>query len=170
MQTLSSPARIAEAGPVRHDLAADQRVLAFTIGSQSYAVDILQVCEIRSYTEPLNISRSAADLLGVINLRGEMVPVYDLRLRLGAVSPRYDEQTSVIVVERDGQRLGAVVDGVSDVLDLAAEHLRPMPSLPGLSSSGHLLGIATIDDQMLVLVDVASLMGPAADAAVEALH
>ncbi|MFM9917004.1 MAG: chemotaxis protein CheW, partial [Rhizobacter sp.] len=105
-----------------------------------------------------------------INLRGEMVPVFDLRLRLGAVSPQYDEQTSVIVVERDGQRLGAVVDGVSDVLDLAAEHLRPVPCLPGFASSGHLRGIATIGDQMLVLVDIASIVGPVADVAAEALH
>ncbi|MFM9917816.1 MAG: chemotaxis protein CheW, partial [Rhizobacter sp.] len=107
MQTMLSPTRTAERPPAHGEPVVGKRVLAFKIGSQSYAVDILQVCEIRSYTEPLNISRSATDLLGVINLRGEMVPVFDLRLRLGAVSPQYDEQTSVIVVERDGQRLGA---------------------------------------------------------------
>ncbi|MBX9716587.1 MAG: chemotaxis protein CheW [Burkholderiaceae bacterium] len=170
MPSLSSPHAATAIRPDHAELRQAQRVLTFTIGLQSYAVDILQVCEIRSHTEPLNISRSATDLLGLINLRGEMVPVFDLRLRLGAVSPRCDATTSVIVVELDGRRLGAVVDGVSDVLDLSAAHLRPVPSLPGLASSGHLRGIATIDDQMLVLIDIASLLGTPADAAVEAVH
>jgi purine-binding chemotaxis protein CheW len=170
MQSLSSTVRTTDTVAESRTPCEGQRVLTFSIGSQSYAVDILQVCEIRSYTEPLNVSRSTSDLLGVINLRGEMVPVFDLRLRLGAVSPRCDQTTSVIVVELEGRRLGAVVDGVSDVLDLSAEHLRPVPSLPGCSSSDHWRGIATIGEQMLVLVDIASLIGTAANVAVAAVH
>ena len=170
MQTLTSPTRTETVRPEPGDSPESQRVLAFKIGSQSYAVDILQVCEIRSYSAPMKLAHSPCDQLGVMNLRGEMVPVVDLRLRLGAAACEYDAQKSVIVVERDGKRLGAVVDSVSDVLDLAAEHLRPVPSMPGFSSSGHLRGIATIDDQMLVLVDIASLVGSAANVAVAALH
>lgn len=160
----------AASAPQQAEITEAQRVLAFTIGTQSYAVNILQVCEIRSYAEPLKISDAGADLLGLINLRGEMIPIIDLRLRLGSTALRYDETTSVIVVERGGRRFGAVVDDVKDVLDLNVEHVRPMPALPGVSSRGCFQGIASIDDQMLVLVDVAALVGPSSPLAIDALH
>ncbi len=134
--------------------------LAFKIGSEEYGVDILRVQEIRSYEKPTTIANAAADLKGVVNLRGVIVPIIDLRLKLGLPEARYDHLTVVIVLNIGQRVVGVVVDGVSDVLTLEREHLRPVPILDMDVDRDHLLALGSVDDRMLILLDIEKLLAP----------
>lgn len=159
MPTSQSPARTDQGSglpPPMHALAGEY--LAFRLGGEEYAVDILRVQEIRSYERPTRMARVPAFVLGVINLRGIIVPVMDLRLRLGLSSPNYDTFTSVIVLHLGDRVVGVVVDSVSDVITLKNDQIRPAPDFTAGPSGQHVTGIGTVEDRMLILVDVATLV------------
>lgn len=128
--------------------------LAFKIGKEEYGVDILRVQEIRSYEKPTTIANAPADLKGVVNLRGVIVPIIDLRLKLGLTTVQYDHLTVVIVLNIGPRVVGVVVDGVSDVLTLEREQLRPVPALRGDFDPEHLLAIGSVGKRMLILLDI----------------
>lgn len=128
--------------------------LAFKIGNEEYGVDILRVQEIRSYEKPTTIANAPADLKGVVNLRGVIVPIIDLRLKLGLTTVQYDHLTVVIVLNIGQRVVGVVVDGVSDVLTLEREQLRPVPALRGDFDPEHLLAIGSVGKRMLILLDI----------------
>lgn len=134
--------------------------LAFRIGSEEYGVDILRVQEIRSYEKPTSIANSAAELQGVVNLRGLIVPIIDLRLKLGMPKATYDHLTVVIVLNLGRQVVGVVVDSVSDVLTLEQEQLRAVPALDMDIDQDHLLAIGSVGDRMLILLDIEKLLEP----------
>lgn len=158
LHTLSSLGSIPDAAPtVLTDL---REFLAFKIGNEEYGVDILRVQEIRSYEKPTTIANAAADLKGVVNLRGVIVPIIDLRLKLGLPQARYDHLTVVIVLNIGQRVVGVVVDGVSDVLTLEREQLRPVPALDMDVDRDHLLAIGSVDDRMLILLDIEKLLAP----------
>lgn len=138
--------------------------LAFRIGSEEYGVDILRVQEIRSYERPTSIANSAADLRGVVNLRGQIVPIIDLRLKLGLPKVTYDHLTVVIVLNLGPQIVGVVVDSVSDVLTLQPGQLRAVPTLDMEADQDHLMAIGSVDDRMLILLDIEKLLEPASAA------
>ena len=130
--------------------------LAFKIANEEYGVDILRVQEIRSYEKPTTIANAPEHLKGVVNLRGVIVPIVDLRIKLGVGvdEVRYDHLTVVIVLNIGNRVVGVVVDGVSDVLTLEPSQLRPVPALDSNFDPEHLLAIGSVDERMLILLDI----------------
>ena len=137
--------------------------LAFKLGREEYGVDILRVQEIRSYEKPTTIANAAAGFKGVVNLRGVIVPIIDLGLRLGMQAARYDALTVVIVLNIGQRVVGVVVDAVSDVLTLEPDQLRPVPAMDAEADQDHFLAIGSVDDRMLILLDIEKLLAPALD-------
>ncbi len=137
--------------------------LTFRLGGEEYGIDILRVQEIRSYEQPTRIANAPAFVKGVVNLRGTIVPIVDLRIKLGCERVDYDSFTVVIVLNVRGRVVGAVVDSVSDVLQLAADRVKPAPELSsGNVDTSYITGIANVPgedkDRMLILVDIEALM------------
>ena len=128
--------------------------LACKIANEEYGVDILRVQEIRSYEKPTSIANAPEHLKGVVNLRGVIVPIIDLRIKLGVGEVRYDHLTVVIVLNIGDRVVGVVVDGVSDVLTLEPSQLRPVPALDSNFDPDHILAIGSVDERMLILLDI----------------
>jgi purine-binding chemotaxis protein CheW len=140
-------------------ITGDERgCLSFRVGGEEYAVDILAVQEIRAYEKPTRIADAPPSVLGVIHLRGIIVPIIDLRLRLGFANPAYDVFTVVIILNVGGRMSGVVVDAVSDVLHLRPEEIRAAPALEGTPAARFILGLASIEDRLLVLVDIEKMV------------
>ena len=132
--------------------------LAFKLGAEEYGMDILRVQEIRSYEEPTRIANAPPFIKGVVNLRGVIVPIVDMRLKFKLETANYDSFTVVIVLNIGSRVMGMVVDAVSDVITLTPEQLRPVPEFNSAIESSHLLAIGAIDERMLILVDIEKLM------------
>ena len=132
--------------------------LAFKLGDEEYGIDILRVQEIRSYEKPTRIANAAAFIKGVVNLRGVIVPIVDMRLKFNLEHAEYNSFTVVIVLNIGARLVGMVVDAVSDVITLNPEQMRPVPEFNAAIDSEHLLAIGAIDDRMLILVDIEKLM------------
>lgn len=144
------------AGPSQ--TAAAREFLSFRLGTEEYGIEILKVQEISSYQQPTRIANTPDFILGVVNLRGAIVPIIDLRLRFGLRNPAYDGATVTIVINLHGRVIGVVVDSVSDVISLTQEQLRPIPEFSSVIPTDHLMAIATLEDRMLTLVDIERLM------------
>jgi purine-binding chemotaxis protein CheW len=138
-------------GAVREEA---REVLVFVLGGEEYAVDILKVQEIRGYEKVTPIPGAPAYLKGVVNLRGIIVPVIDMRLKFGLADPKYDSFTVVIILRVAGRVIGVVVDGVSDVVRLAANDVKAAPALGAIVDSGFLAGLATQGERMILLLDI----------------
>ncbi|CAN5378990.1 chemotaxis protein CheW [soil metagenome] len=132
--------------------------LAFKLGSEEYGIDILRVQEIRSYEEPTAIANAPAFMKGVVNLRGVIVPIIDMRLKFQLEKANYDSFTVVIVLNIGKRVVGMVVDAVSDVISLSPEQLRPVPEFNSVIDSDHLLAIGAVQGRMLIMVDIEKLM------------
>ena len=151
----ATPSRLGVApGGHAPELTDIREFLAFKIGNEEYGVDILRVQEIRTYEKPTTIANATGELLGVMNLRGVIVPILDLRLKLGQSAVQYDHLKVVIVLHIGQRTVGVVVDGVSDVLTLEREQLRPVPALRGNVKPEHLLAIGSVGPRMLILLDI----------------
>jgi len=135
--------------------------LAFKLGREEYGIDILRVQEISSYEEPTRMANAPAFIKGVINLRGVIVPIVDMRMKFNLEQVNYDSFTVVIVLNIGTQVIGMVVDGVSDVITLTPEQLRPVPEFSSAIGSDHLLAIGSLEDRMLILLDIEKLMSSA---------
>ena len=139
--------------------------LTFQLGTEEYGIDILRVQEIRSYEQPTRIANSPAFIKGVVNLRGVIVPIVDLRLKLGCDSAEYNAFTVVIVLNVRGRVVGAVVDSVSDVLELNRDHIKPAPEMNSSVDTGFITGIGCVkngdEQRMLILMDIEGLMSSA---------
>ena len=133
---------------------AVREVLVFVLGAEEYGVDILKVQEIRGYDKVTPIANAPAFLKGVMNLRGVIVPVIDLRVKFALGEVRYDGFTVVIILRVAGRVVGVVVDGVSDVVHLAASEIRPAPNLGTLVDQSYLAGVGTQGERMIMLVDI----------------
>jgi len=132
--------------------------LAFTLGQEEYGIDILRVQEIRGY-EPVTRIANAPDFIkGVVNLRGIIVPVVDMRIKLNLGTPTYDQFTVVIILSIAGRVVGMVVDSVSDVMTLTPEQVKPAPEMGTSFDSDYLIGLGTLNERMLILVDIDKLM------------
>ncbi|MFZ6691467.1 chemotaxis protein CheW [Undibacterium sp. SXout20W] len=132
--------------------------LAFTLGNEEYGIDILKVQEIRGYEAVTRIANAPEFLKGVINLRGIIVPVVDMRIKFNLGSPTYDQFTVVIILNIEGRIVGMVVDSVSDVTTLLPEQVRPSPEMGTTFNTEFLIGLGTLEDRMLILVDIDKLM------------
>jgi purine-binding chemotaxis protein CheW len=133
---------------------ASREVLVFVLGKEEYGVDILKVQEIRGYEKVTPIPAAPAYLKGVVNLRGIIVPVIDLRIKFGMADPQYDSFTVVIILRLASRVIGMVVDGVSDVVALAPSEVKPAPQLGSLVDSSFLAGLATQGERMVLLLDI----------------
>ena len=140
-----------------HD-GSGSEYLAFTLGSEEYGIDILKVQEIRSYEQPTRIANAPAFIKGVVNLRGVIVPIVDLRVKLACESVEYNGFTVVIVLNVRGRVVGAVVDSVSDVLELGAGTIKPAPEMHTAVDTSFITGIGSVSDRMLILMDIEALM------------
>jgi purine-binding chemotaxis protein CheW len=138
-----------------------REMLVFKLGSEEYGVDILKVQEIRGYEKVTPIPRSPDYLKGVVNLRGTIVPVIDLRIRFGMPDPKYDSLTVVIVLRIAGRIVDAVVDAVSDVVRLAENEIREAPKLGAMVDSSYLSGVATQGERMILALDIEKLLSAA---------
>jgi purine-binding chemotaxis protein CheW len=138
--------------------AESKEILAFTLGSEEYGIDILRVQELRGYETVTRIAKSAEFIKGVVNLRGIIVPIVDMRIKFKLGEPTYDQFTVVIILNILGRVVGMVVDSVSDVIALTAEQIRPAPEMGSAVNSDYLTGLGTIEDRMLILIDIDKLM------------
>ena len=141
-----------------NDQAASREVLAFKLGQEEYGIDILAVQEIRGYEAVTRIANAPAFIKGVVNLRGVIVPVVDMRIKFDLANPTYDSTTVVIVLNLGKNTVGMVVDSVSDVINLTAGQIRPAPAMGGSFSADYLTGVGTVGERMLILLDIVSLM------------
>lgn len=132
--------------------------LVFMLGKEEYAVDILKVQEIRDYSAVTRIANAPDFIKGVINLRGVIVPIVDMRICFGFGAPTYDQFTVVIILDIAGRTLGMVVDSVSDVITLPTDQIKPARDLGSTMGANYLTGLATVGDRMLILLDIESLM------------
>ena len=137
---------------------AGREYLSFVLGDAQYCIDILKVQEIRTYEAPTRIANTPAFIKGVINLRGNIVPIIDLRVKFGLPEQRYDTQTVVIVLNIAKRTVGVVVDGVSDVISVAAADIKPPQELGGALDTQYLQGLATVNGQMMIIIDIERLM------------
>jgi purine-binding chemotaxis protein CheW len=143
--------------------------LTFRLGAEEYGIDILRVQEIRSYEPPTRIANAPSFIKGVVNLRGVIVPIIDLRLKLGCEQAEYNAFTVVVVLNVRGRVVGAVVDSVSDVLELAKAEIKPAPELNSSVDASYITGIGTVKtgqgeeatERMLILMDIEGLMSSA---------
>jgi purine-binding chemotaxis protein CheW len=132
--------------------------LAFTLGSEEYGIDILKVQEIRGYEAVTRIANAPEFIKGVINLRGIIIPVVDMRIKFKLGTPVYDQFTVVIILNIGGRIMGMVVDSVSDVTTLMPDQVKPSPEMGSAFNSDYLIGLGTIDERMLILIDIDKLM------------
>jgi purine-binding chemotaxis protein CheW len=141
--------------------AVTSEFLTFRLGSEEYGIDILRVQEIRSYEAPTRIANAPSFIKGVVNLRGVIVPVVDLRIKLNCDKVEYNGFTVVIVLNVHGRVVGAVVDSVSDVLELSQDLIKPAPEMHTSVDTSFITGIASVGERMLILMDIEALMSSA---------
>ena len=137
---------------------ATREVLVFVIGKEEYGVDILKVQEIRGYDKVTALPSAPDFLKGVVNLRGTIVPVIDMRIKFKLPDPRYDSFTVVVILKLSSRVIGIVVDAVSDVVRLAAADVKDPPRLGSVVDSSYLTGVATMNERMVLLLDIEKLL------------
>jgi purine-binding chemotaxis protein CheW len=137
---------------------AGREFLTFCLGAEEYGIEILKVQEIRGWEVPTAIAGTPEFIKGVINLRGTIVPIVDLRLKFGLAKAAYDEFTVVIILSVARRVVGIVVDAVSDVITLAAQQIRPAPEFGVALDTRFITGLGTVDERMLILADIERLM------------
>jgi len=159
MNTLDTPAPApGRATPLNAVETSTREFLAFKLGAEEYGIDILSVQEIRSFEKPTRMANTPDFVLGVVNLRGVIVPVLDMRVKFGLEHVEYGDLTVCIVLSIGKRTVGMVVDGVSDVVALGAEQMRPVPEITSSIGSEHLLAIGSLENRMLILLDIDKLM------------
>ena len=155
--------QIIETQPAERQAAAAPRArarefLAFNLGTEEFGIDILKVQDIRCYEKPTRMAGVPEFIKGVVNLRGVIVPTVDLRIKFGLDSAEYNQFTVVIVLNVSGRVVGIVVDGVSDVTSLEPEQIKPAPDFSAQAGTAHVIGLGTIEERMLILLDIERLM------------
>ena len=135
-----------------------QEFLTFRLGDEEYGVDILKVQEIRGYDTVTKIPDAPEYVKGVINLRGTIMPVVDLRLRFRLGEPRYDEFTVMIILHLDSRKVGMVVDSVSDVLNLRESQMLPPPDFGGHLNANSIRGLGSAGERLVILIDIERFM------------
>ena len=178
MDMITDARQVAQHEAARAATQAGGEFLTFRLGEEEYGIDILRVQEIRSYEQPTRIANAPAFIKGVVNLRGVIVPIVDLRMKLGCAAAEYNTFTVVIVLNVKGRVVGAVVDSVSDVLELSSDTIKPAPELSSAVDSGFITGIGAVkngsgDDaceRMLILMDIEALMASADMGLISDLH
>jgi purine-binding chemotaxis protein CheW len=154
----TTEATISSSTSITSPASAAGEYLTFVLGDEQYGIEILKVQEIRGYDSVTQIANTPPFIKGVVNLRGKIVPIVDLRIKFNLGKVDYDEFTVVIILNLAGRIVGIVVDGVSDVKALKEEQLREVPSLVTSIDTKYIVGLATVEEHMLILVDIERLM------------
>lgn len=144
--------------PALDEAGIAQEYLTFTLGPEEYAIDILKVQEIRGYEQPTSIANAPVFIKGVINLRGTIVPIVDMRIKFGVGAVEYTPFTVVIILNIGHRVVGIVVDSVSDVTSMTPEQIRPAPEFSTAVDTRYILGLGTLGQRMLIVVDIGRLM------------
>jgi purine-binding chemotaxis protein CheW len=144
--------------PETSGIAASGEYLTFTLGAEEYGIDILKVQEIRGYDAVTKIANAPPFIKGVINLRGVIVPIVDLRIKFNLGNLTYDQFTVVIILNIGKRVMGIVVDGVSDVIQLSSDNMHPSPEFGSILDTRYILGLGTVEDRMIIVVDIERLM------------
>lgn len=150
------PANINAAEPTSNE--EHQEFLTFVLGNENYALDIMTVKEIRGYENVTKIANAPAYIKGVLNLRGDIVPIIDLRIKFEVGEATYDEFTIVIMLMIEERIVGIVVDEVSDVIKVEASEIKPPPEFGVAFDSAYLHGLTTVNEQMIILVNIQKLI------------
>ena len=145
-------------GPANELPAPTLEFLAFTLGEEEYGIDIQKVQELRGYDAVTHIANAPDFIKGVVNLRGIIVPIIDMRIKFNLGTPTYDQFTVVIILNIAGRVMGMVVDSVSDVITLTPEQVKPAPEMGAALDTDYLIGLGALDQRMLILVDIDKLM------------
>ena len=145
-------------GAASATVSAGGEYLTFTLGAEEYGVDILKVQEIRGYDAITKIANAPEFIKGVVNLRGIIVPIVDMRIKFNLGKVEYNQFTVVIILNVAGRVVGMVVDSVSDVIMLSPAKIKPAPDFSAQFDIGYLIGLGTVDKRMLILVDIEKLM------------
>lgn len=162
METMHDTPVSRQGGTRSAQTSADSRqYLTLRLGGEEYAIDILSVQEIRSYEEPTRMVNAPSFIKGVVNLRGVIVPIVDLRLKLNIEKVEYNDFTVVIILNVRGTVIGAVVDSVSDVVTLSAQAIKPAPQFETALDSRFITGLANVGDRMLIVMNMEALMSNA---------
>ncbi len=132
--------------------------LTFRLDREEYGIDILKVQEIRGYEPPTRIANAPAFIKGVVNLRGTIVPIVDMRIKFNCANAQYDSFTVVIILNLRHRIVGIVVDSVSDVMGLVPDQMRAAPDIDSIIDSDAIIGLGSLDDRMLILLDIEKLM------------
>lgn len=132
--------------------------LTFRLDQEEYGIDILKVQEIRGYEPPTRVADAPNFIKGVVNLRGTIVPIVDMRLKFNCAQAEYNSFTVVIILNLGSRIVGIVVDSVSDVMELPADSIKPAPDLDSVIDSGAVVGLGSLGDRMLILLDIERLM------------
>lgn len=135
-----------------------REILTFALGSEEYGLNILAVQEIRGYDAVTHIANTPDFIKGVINLRGSIVPIVDLRMKFRLGNIEYGEFTVVIILNIMGRTIGIVVDGVSDVVTLDPEQIKPAPEFGGAVDTCYISGLTTLNERLIILVDIEKLL------------
>ena len=138
--------------------AGAREYLTFRLDQEEYGIDILKVQEIRGYEPPTRIANAPLFIKGVVNLRGTIVPIVDMRLKFNCAQAHYDSFTVVIILSLRSRVVGIVVDSVSDVMQLAPENIRTAPDMDSVIDNGCILGLGSVAERMLILLDIEKLM------------
>jgi purine-binding chemotaxis protein CheW len=147
-----------EVGEAKTTTMGAREYLTFRLGQEEYGIDILKVQEIRGYEKPTRIANVPEFIRGVVNLRGTIVPIVDMRLKFNCEKAEYNGFTVVIILNLYHRVVGIVVDSVSDVMELSADQVRPAPELDASLDSATVLGLGSVNDRMLILLDIEKLM------------
>lgn len=162
--------RIGSGSEMQETETPGREFLTFVLGGEEYAIDILRVQEIRGYDAVTPIAHAPEFIKGVINLRGAIVPIIDLRIKFGLGTPAYTPFTVVVVLKVGDRTVGIVVDAVSDVIAVAPAQLRPPPELSRAVDLRYITALAMLDERMLIVVDIEGLMLSADMALVDAAN
>nr|WP_315190777.1 chemotaxis protein CheW [uncultured Albidiferax sp.] len=140
---------------------AAREYLTFRLSQEEYGIDILKVQEIRGYEPPTRIANAPSFIKGVVNLRGTIVPIVDMRLKFNCSEAEYNSFTVVIILNLRSRIVGIVVDSVSDVLELQPESVKAAPDIDSIVDNSCILGLGSVSDRMLILLDIERLMSGA---------
>lgn len=156
--------------PVSGVTTERQEFLTFTLGKEEYGIEILKVQEIRSYEVVTTIANAPEFIKGVVNLRGTIVPIVDMRIKFRLGEADYTPFTVVIILNVAGRVVGMVVDSVSDVISLGVDQIRPAPDFSSSFDSKYITGLGTVDSRMLILIDIEKLMTGSDMALMDEVH
>ncbi len=143
---------------------AAREYLTFRLDQEEYGIDILKVQEIRGYEPPTRIANAPPFIKGVVNLRGTIVPIVDMRLKFNCSKAEYNSFTVVIILNMHQRVVGIVVDSVSDVMELPPEAIRSAPDIDSAIDSGSITGLGSVGERMLILLDIEKLTSMRASA------